>query len=115
MLRELRFSRLLSRDVCNILACLHICNQSDLALHLLMNKSNFERYMLHSLVRKIISRSNGNRSCIVKFQCQPTQVLMIIISYSALQIEQYCFNVLNFDNQLFQRNCFHHSSAECYC
>ena len=65
MLRELRFSRLLGHDVCNILASLDICDHDNLALYTLLNEANFDSHMLHSFMSKIVSLCNGDCSCIV--------------------------------------------------
>jgi hypothetical protein len=71
-----------------------VLNQNDIALHTLVNKANFDCYMFHSLVRKILSPSIGNRSCIVNPHTGAIDHCLVLLS--ALQIEQYCLHVLYF-------------------
>jgi hypothetical protein len=115
MLLELRSSRLHGHDVCDVFACLDICNQNDIALHTLVNKANFDCYMFHSLVRKILSPSIGNSSCIVNPHTGAIDHCLVLLS--ALQIEQYCPHVLyfttNFASTMVSAIAVHSATVDC--
>jgi hypothetical protein len=49
---QIEVQQIASHDVCNILVCLGLCNENDLAFHTNVNKANFDRYVFHSLLRK---------------------------------------------------------------
>jgi hypothetical protein len=74
-LRELWSNRLFGHDIRNILACLDVHNSNDAILYTFLQKSNFDSYMFYSLMRKIVSSSGSDCSCVV---------LLIIVSCSCL-------------------------------
>ena len=87
MLSKLRSHRLLSHDIGNILARLEIRNHDDPALHTLLKEANFDCHMLHSFMREIISRSDGNRcsGCVVNPNTRAVNQRFLLLS--ALQVK----------------------------
>jgi hypothetical protein len=74
--------RLLSRNICDILARLDIRNHNDPALHTFLKEAKFDFHMLHSFMREIISCSDCNCGCV--FNPNTLAVNMRFLLLSAL-------------------------------